>query len=46
LGIGYLVVGPPEREAYPQFEGMLDADPFHFRPVLRNGTMSVYQLSI
>jgi uncharacterized membrane protein len=45
LGIGYLVVGPPEREAYPEFEGMLDADPFHFRPVVRNGTMSVYQLS-
>ena len=45
LGIGYLVVGPPEREAHPDFEKMLDKDPFHFRPVVRNGTMSIYQLS-
>lgn len=42
LGIDYLVVGPPERTAYPQFEMLLAAHPEYFRPVFGNGSMRLY----
>lgn len=42
LRIDYLVVGPPEREAYPELETLLDAHPELFQPVFGNGTMRIY----
>lgn len=44
-GIEYLVVGPPERDAYPTVEEMLDARPELARAVFKNGTMTVYRLA-
>jgi hypothetical protein len=44
-GIDYLVVGPPERGAYPALEPMLDERPELARPVFRNGTMTIYRLA-
>ena len=40
--IDYLVVGPPERATYPQFEPLLDGDRARFIPAFRNGTLTVY----
>jgi hypothetical protein len=40
--IDYLVIGPPERETYPQLEPLLDADKSRFVPAFRNGTLTVY----
>jgi uncharacterized membrane protein len=40
--IDYLVVGPPERAAYPALEPLLDANPEFFPPAFKNGTVSVY----
>jgi hypothetical protein len=42
LGIDYLVVGPPERAAYPQFETLLVAHPEYFRPVFGNASIRLY----
>lgn len=42
LGIDYLVIGPPERAAYPQFQPLLDAHPEYFRPMFGNASMRVY----
>jgi hypothetical protein len=42
LGIDYLIVGPPERQAYPAFEGMLAASPVHFRPVFKRPELALY----
>jgi hypothetical protein len=42
LGIDYLVIGPPERSAYPQFQPLLDAHPEYFRPMFGNASMRVY----
>jgi hypothetical protein len=42
LGVEYLVVGPPERQAYPTLERTLDRGPEHFRPVFRNQSMTIY----
>jgi hypothetical protein len=44
LGIDYLIVGPPERQAYPEFEGVLATRPDLFRPVFRRGDMAVYYI--
>jgi hypothetical protein len=40
--IDYLVIGPPEREAYPQLEPLLDQHRDLFVPAFRNGTLTVY----
>ena len=40
--IDYLVIGPPERNKYPQLEALLDAQQSHFVPAFRNGTLTVY----
>ncbi len=42
LRIEYLVVGPPEREAYPTLERTLDQRPELFRRVFKNGSMAIY----
>jgi hypothetical protein len=42
LCINYLVVGGPERRAYPAFGPLLDRSPHVFRPVFRNDEMAVY----
>jgi hypothetical protein len=44
LRIDYLIVGPPEREAYQAFEPMVDGRPDLFRPMFRNATMTIYFL--
>jgi hypothetical protein len=40
--IDYLVIGPPERNKYPQLEPLLDAHKAQFVPAFRNGTLTVY----
>jgi hypothetical protein len=45
MRIEYLVVGPPEREAYKAFEPMIAAHPFSFQPVFQNGSMTVYHVA-
>ncbi len=45
LRIDYLIVGPPERKAYPALETILNDQPAIFQPVVRNGTMSIYHLA-
>ena len=40
--IDYLVIGPPERNKYPQLEPLLDAHKSLFVPAFRNGTLTVY----
>jgi hypothetical protein len=42
LGIDYLIVGPPERQAYPAFEDMLASSPVHFRPVFKRSAVALY----
>lgn len=42
LGIDYLIVGPPERQAYPAFDTMLASSPVHFRPVFKRTDLSLY----
>lgn len=42
LRIEYVVVGLPEREAYPSFERTLDQRPELFRRVFKNGSMTIY----
>jgi hypothetical protein len=45
LCIDYLIVGPPERAAYPQFQATLDADQLTFPQAFRNNAMAVYAVS-
>jgi hypothetical protein len=45
LRIDYLIVGPPERDAYPAFEAMVSELPFLFRTAFSNGSMTIYHLS-
>jgi len=42
--IDYLVVGLPERAAYPAFEALLDSRPDLFVPAFRNGTLTIWRL--
>ena len=44
LGIDYLVIGPPERRSYPEFEQTLRSNPARFREVFRSGDVSVFML--
>jgi hypothetical protein len=44
LGIDYLVVGPPERKAFPAFERTLRSHPSRFREAFRSGDVSVFML--
>ena len=44
LGIDYLIVGAPERQAYPAFEPMLAASPVYFRPVFKRPDVSLYAI--
>jgi hypothetical protein len=43
--VDYLVIGPPERAAYPQLQPLLDASPHLFVPVFRNSATVVYAVS-
>jgi hypothetical protein len=43
--IDYLVVGAPERAAYPKLQPTLDAAPQLFAPTFRNSELSVYAVS-
>jgi uncharacterized membrane protein len=45
LCVDYLMVGPPERSAYPALQPMIDASPHLFVPVFRNETLAVYAVS-
>lgn len=45
LCIDYLVVGPPERAAYPKLQPLLDASPQLFAPAFHNDALSVYAVS-
>ncbi|MGH9158423.1 MAG: hypothetical protein ACRD2X_00335 [Vicinamibacteraceae bacterium] len=45
LRIDYLVVGPPERRRYPNFERVLNANPDWFGPVFRNRSVSIYHVA-
>jgi hypothetical protein len=42
LGIDYLFVGQPERQANPHFEDVLRQRPDLFQPVFSNNTISIY----
>jgi hypothetical protein len=42
LGIDYVFVGQPEREANPQFEERLGQRPDLFQPAFRNNTITIY----
>ena len=44
LGIDYLIVGPPERKMFPDFEATMRARPSRFREAFRSGDVSVYLL--
>jgi hypothetical protein len=43
--IDYLVIGPPERTAYPHLQPLLDAHPLRFRSAFRNDTIVVYAVA-
>jgi len=45
LCIDYLVIGPPERTAYPRLQPLLDASPQLFAPTFRNDALAVYAVS-
>ena len=45
LRIDYLIVGPPERQAYPAFEEMANAQPLFFETAFHNGALSIYHLA-
>ena len=45
LCVDYLVVGPPERGAYPKLAGLLDASPHLFAPAFRNDSVAIYAVS-
>ena len=40
--IDYLVVGQPERDAYPQLQPLIDQSTALFAPAFRNEALSVY----
>ena len=42
LGIDYVFVGPPERQANPHFEARIGQRPDLFQPAFRNNTISIY----
>ena len=42
--IDYLVVGPPERDAYPAFEALLESRPDLFIPSFRNAALGIWRL--
>jgi hypothetical protein len=42
--IDYLLVGGPERQAYPHLQPLLDANPHRFTPAFRNGEVAIYAL--
>jgi hypothetical protein len=42
LGIDYLYVGEPERQANPRLDGILRERPDLFQPAFRNSTIAVY----
>jgi hypothetical protein len=42
--IDYLIVGGPERTAYPHFQPLLDASPHRFTPAFRNSEVAIYAL--
>jgi hypothetical protein len=44
LGIDYLLVGPPERKMFPDFEATLRSRPSRFREAFRSGDVSVFML--
>ena len=44
MGIDYVVVGPAERQRYPEAEKLFDASPDLFVPVFKNGAVSVYDV--
>jgi hypothetical protein len=43
--IDYLVIGPPERAAYPGLQSLIDASPYLFNPAFRNGALAIYAVS-
>jgi len=45
LCVDYLLVGPPERVAYPALSAMLDGSPHLFAPAFRNGILDVYAVT-
>lgn len=44
LGIDFLVIGPPERRSFPDFEETLRSSPARFREAFRSGDVSIYML--
>jgi hypothetical protein len=44
LGIDYLMVGPPERAAFPQFEQTLRSKPSRFRETFHRGDVSIFMI--
>jgi hypothetical protein len=42
LCVDYLMIGEPERRAYPAFQPMMDAAPHFFRPAFRNDAIAIY----
>jgi hypothetical protein len=45
LCIDYLVIGGPERAAYPTLQPLIDGNPYLFQPAFRNDAMAVYAVS-
>ncbi len=45
LRIDYLIVGPPERQAYPEFESMANTQPLFFETAFHNESLSIYHLA-
>lgn len=44
MGIDYVVVGPAERERYPEAQKLFDGSPDLFVPVFKNAAVSVYDV--
>jgi hypothetical protein len=42
LCVDYLLIGAPERSAYPAFQPIVDAAPHLFQPAFRNDALAVY----
>ncbi|MGE0451500.1 MAG: hypothetical protein AB7Q29_18145 [Vicinamibacterales bacterium] len=45
LGIDYLVIGEPERSAYPEFARLVTDAPIFFRPAHVNSSVGVYKIA-
>src|SRR5262249_20233584 len=43
--VDYVIVGPPERAAYPTLQPMLAASPHLFAPAFRNDAVAIYAVS-